>query len=170
MCLICVHLSFSNLVNYINAYILILIRLSFLDGLLKLCRFFVGYGLTLSRVVPLIIFHLKKRFLCKTEEELANAWAPGSFNYATCVPGDMLILTITFCYAVIAPLILIFAIIYFGLGWLLMRNQVNQCPRAINIIQSECHVILGLIYATIHTYHTHILGQTYTLYTPKFGV
>ena len=89
-------------------------------------RFFVGYGLTLSRVVPLIIFHLKKRFLCKTEEELANAWAPGSFNYATCVPGDMLVLTITFCYAVIAPLILVFAIIYFALGWILMRNQVKK--------------------------------------------
>eukprot|EP00250_Pteridium_aquilinum_P020740 c24927_g1_i1 orf=65-2185(+) len=86
-------------------------------------KFFVGYGLTLSRIVPLIIFHLKKKFLCKTEEEIRDAWAPSPFSYATCVPGDMLILTITVCYAVIAPVILPFAIIYFGLGWLLMRNQ-----------------------------------------------
>ncbi|MCO5607012.1 hypothetical protein L7F22_061203 [Adiantum nelumboides] len=86
-------------------------------------KFFVGYGLELSRIVPLIIFHLKRKYLCKTDEEIRDAWAPGSFNYATCVPGDMLILTITVCYSVIAPAILPFAIIYFGLGWLLMRNQ-----------------------------------------------
>lgn len=86
-------------------------------------KFFVGYGLTLTRIVPLIIFHLKKKYLCKTDEEIRAAWAPGSFSYATCVPGDMLILTITLCYSVIAPVILIFAIVYFGLGWLLMRNQ-----------------------------------------------
>ena len=92
-------------------------------------RFFVGYGLTFSRIVPLIIFHLKKKFICKTEEEVKDAWAPGSFDYATCVPSDMLILTITICYSVIAPTILIFAIIYFSLGWLFMRNQVYLRPQ-----------------------------------------
>ncbi|KAI5055700.1 hypothetical protein GOP47_0029616 [Adiantum capillus-veneris] len=86
-------------------------------------KFFVGYGLQLSRIVPLIIFHLKRKYLCKTDEEIRDAWAPGSFNYATCVPADMLVLTITVCYSVLAPAILPFAIIYFGLGWLLMRNQ-----------------------------------------------
>lgn len=86
-------------------------------------KFFVGYGLTLSRIVPLIIYHLKRKYLCKTEEETRDAWAPGSFSYATCVPADMLIFTITVCYSVIAPAILPFAIIYFGMGWLLMRNQ-----------------------------------------------
>ena len=93
-------------------------------------RFFVGYGLTFSRIVPLVIFQLKKKFLCKTEEEIKEAWAPGSFDYATCVPNDMLILTITICYSVIAPTILIFAIIYFSLGWLLMRNQVSSMGKA----------------------------------------
>lgn len=86
-------------------------------------KFFVGYGLQLSRIVPLIIFHLKRKLLCKTDEEVRDAWTPSSFNYATCVPADMLILTITVCYSVMAPTILLFAIVYFGLGWLLMRNQ-----------------------------------------------
>ncbi|KAH7283567.1 hypothetical protein KP509_34G013900 [Ceratopteris richardii] len=86
-------------------------------------KFFVGYGLQLCRIVPLITFHLKRKYLCKTDEEIRDAWAPGSFNYATCVPADMLILTITICYSVIAPIILAFAIVYFGLGWLLMRNE-----------------------------------------------
>ena len=52
------------------------------------------------------------------------AWAPGDFGYATRFPGDMLILTITLCYSVIAPLIIPFGALYFGLGWLVMRNQV----------------------------------------------
>ncbi|KAF2305491.1 hypothetical protein GH714_005716 [Hevea brasiliensis] len=86
-------------------------------------KFFVGYGLELSRVVPLIIYHLKRKYLCKTETELKEAWAPGDFGYATRVPGDMLIITIVLCYSVIAPLIIPFGVVYFGLGWLVLRNQ-----------------------------------------------
>ncbi|CAL9088525.1 unnamed protein product [Musa textilis] len=86
-------------------------------------KFFVGYGLELSRLVPLIIFHLKKRFLCKTEAEVKEAWAPGDFGYATRVPNDMLIITIVLCYSVIAPIIIPFGVVYFGLGWLVARNQ-----------------------------------------------
>ncbi|KAI3709994.1 hypothetical protein L2E82_39767 [Cichorium intybus] len=87
-------------------------------------KFFVGYGLELSRLVPLIIFHLKKKYLCKTELDIKEAWAPGHLGYATKIPNDMLILTIVLCYSVIAPLILPFGAVYFGLGWLVFRNQV----------------------------------------------
>lgn len=86
-------------------------------------RFFVGYGLELSRLVPLIIFHLKRKYLCKTEAEVKEAWAPGNFCLATRVPNDMLIVTIVLCYSVIAPLIIPFGVVYFGLGWLVLRNQ-----------------------------------------------
>ncbi|TKY71936.1 CSC protein ERD4 [Spatholobus suberectus] len=86
-------------------------------------KFFVGYGLELSRIVPLIIYHLKRKYLCKTEAELKDAWAPGDLGYGTRVPGDMLILTIVFCYSVIAPVIIPFGALYFGLGWLILRNQ-----------------------------------------------
>ncbi|XP_060178973.1 CSC1-like protein ERD4 [Lycium barbarum] len=86
-------------------------------------RFFVGYGLELSRIVPLIIFHLKKKYMCKTEAEIKEAWAPGDLSYATRFPGDMLIMTIVLCYSVIAPIIIPFGVVYFGLGWLLLRNQ-----------------------------------------------
>ncbi|CAN1245013.1 CSC1-like protein ERD4 [Linum grandiflorum] len=86
-------------------------------------KFFVGYGLELSRIVPLIIFHLKKKYLCKTEAEVKEAWTPGDLGYVTRIPGDMLIVTLMFCYSVIAPLIILFGVIYFGLGWLLLRNQ-----------------------------------------------
>ncbi|KAI4297301.1 hypothetical protein L6164_037195 [Bauhinia variegata] len=86
-------------------------------------KFFVGYGLELSRIVPLIIFHIKKKFLCKTEAEVKEAWLPGDLSYGTRVPGDMLIVTIVLCYSVIAPLIIPFGVAYFGLGWLILRNQ-----------------------------------------------
>ncbi|KAI4303694.1 hypothetical protein MLD38_039294 [Melastoma candidum] len=86
-------------------------------------KFFVGYGLELSRIVPLIIFHLKKKYLCKTEAEVKDAWFPGDLGYATRVPGDMLIVTIVLCYSVIAPMIIPFGVVYFGLGWLILRNQ-----------------------------------------------
>ncbi|GMH01455.1 hypothetical protein Nepgr_003294 [Nepenthes gracilis] len=86
-------------------------------------KFFVGYGLELSRLVPLIIYHLKKKYLCKTDGEIKEAWEPGDLGYATRVPGDMLIFTITLCYSVIAPIIIPFGVVYFGLGWLILRNQ-----------------------------------------------
>ncbi|KAG7963347.1 hypothetical protein I3843_09G114200 [Carya illinoinensis] len=85
--------------------------------------YFVGYGLELTRIVPLIIYHLKRKYLCKTEAELKAAWFPGELGYGTRFPGDMLIVTIVLCYSVIAPLILPFGAAYFGLGWLILRNQ-----------------------------------------------
>lgn len=87
-------------------------------------RFFVGYGLELLRLVPLIMFYLKKKYLCKTEAEVREAWAPGDLNFATRLPNDLLIVTIVLCYSVIAPLIIPFGVVYFGLGWLITRNQV----------------------------------------------
>jgi hypothetical protein len=89
-------------------------------------RFFVGYGLELSRVVPLVVYHLKKKFLCKTEKELEEAWAPGAFEYQNLVPNDILILMISMAYSVIAPIILLFALLYFAIGYVVLRNQVNQ--------------------------------------------
>ncbi|KAG0605251.1 hypothetical protein M758_9G043300 [Ceratodon purpureus] len=86
-------------------------------------QFFVGYGLELSRVIPLVVYHLKKRFLCKTEKELEEAWAPGPFTYETLVPADILILMISMAYSVIAPIILLFAILYYAIGYVVLRNQ-----------------------------------------------
>ncbi|XP_068320656.1 CSC1-like protein ERD4 isoform X2 [Pyrus communis] len=86
-------------------------------------KFFVGYGLELSRLVPLIIFHIKRKYLCKTEAEVKAAWLPSDLGYGTRVPSDLLIITIVLCYSVIAPLILPFGVLYFGLGWLILRNQ-----------------------------------------------
>ncbi|KAI7986448.1 CSC1-like protein ERD4 [Camellia lanceoleosa] len=87
-------------------------------------KFFVGYGLELSRIVPLIIYHLKRKYLCKIEAERREGWAPGDLGLATRVPGDMLVVTIVLCYSVIAPIIIPFAALYFALDWFVLRNQV----------------------------------------------
>ncbi|KAL1829552.1 hypothetical protein ACET3Z_007964 [Daucus carota] len=107
-------------------------------------RFFVGYGLQLSRIVPFIIYHLKRKYVCKTEAELKEAWTPGDLNYGTRFPGDMLILTIVFCYSVIAPIIIPFGMIYFGLGWLVLRNQ------ALNVLVPS-YESNGQMWPHIHT-------------------
>lgn len=86
-------------------------------------QFFVGYGLELSRVVPLAVYHLKKTFFCKTQKELEEAWEPGPFEYHNLVPNDILILMISMAYAVIAPMILLFALLYFAIGYVVLRNQ-----------------------------------------------
>ncbi|KAL3675248.1 hypothetical protein R1sor_025196 [Riccia sorocarpa] len=86
-------------------------------------KFLAGYGLELSRLVPLIVYHLKKKYLCKTEKEVQEAWAPGPFEYMPNVPNDLLVITLTLSYAVIAPLILPFGLAYYAIGWFVQRNQ-----------------------------------------------
>ncbi|CAA7062349.1 unnamed protein product [Microthlaspi erraticum] len=122
-------------------------------------KFFVGYGLELSRIVPLIIFHIKKKYVCKTEAEVKEAWYPGDLSYATRVPSDMLILTITFCYSVIAPLILVFAVIYFGLGWLILRNQALK-------VYVPSYESYGRMWPHIHT---RILAALFLFQVVMFG-
>ncbi|GLU14253.1 hypothetical protein SLE2022_308340 [Rubroshorea leprosula] len=84
---------------------------------------FLGFGLELSRIVPLTIFHLKKKYYCKTEAEIKASWMPGGLSYGKRVPSDMLVITIVLCYSVMAPIIIPFGVLYFGLGWLVLRNQ-----------------------------------------------
>ncbi|KAL6567275.1 CSC1-like protein erd4 [Orobanche gracilis] len=122
-------------------------------------KFFVGYGLELSRIVPLIIYHLKKKYLCKTEAELKEAWAPGDLGYATRIPGDMLIVTIVLCYTVIAPLIIPFGVLYFGLGWLVLRNQVLKVyvPSYESYGRMWPHIFIRII-ASLILYQLTMLG------------
>ena len=83
---------------------------------------FVGYGLELSRIVPIVIYHLKRKYLCKTESELKEAWLPKDHGYGTRVPSDMLVFTIVLCYSVMGPIIIPFGVVFFGLIWLILRN------------------------------------------------
>lgn len=78
--------------------------------------------------------------MCKTERDVKEAWLPGEVGYATKVPTDLLILTIVICYSVIAPLIIPFGAIYFGLGWLIFRNQVRPLLSIMILISCFCPI------------------------------
>eukprot|EP00897_Mesotaenium_endlicherianum_P009628 jgi/Mesen1/8694/ME000052S08123 len=86
-------------------------------------KFLVGKGLELARISPLIIYTIKRKFLCKTEQELNEAWAPKGLDYAGLVPDDMLVVTLGLCYAVIAPMILPFTVCYFAVSYVVFKNQ-----------------------------------------------
>ncbi|KAL3616858.1 CSC1-like protein erd4 [Castilleja foliolosa] len=122
-------------------------------------KFFVGYGLELSRVVPLIIYHLKKKYMCKTEAEHKEAWAPGDLGYTTRIPGDMLIVTLVLCYSVIAPLIIPFGVLYFGLGWLVLRNQALKVyvPKYETYGRMWPHIFIRIV-ASLILYQVTMLG------------
>eukprot|EP00271_Cylindrocystis_brebissonii_P014221 TRINITY_DN35505_c0_g1_i1.p1 TRINITY_DN35505_c0_g1~~TRINITY_DN35505_c0_g1_i1.p1 ORF type:complete len:740 (-),score=176.05 TRINITY_DN35505_c0_g1_i1:736-2955(-) len=93
-------------------------------------KFLIGDALELSRLVPLVMWWAKKRFLCTTVKEEEEAWAPGPVDYVKHVPQDLLIVTLGLCYAVIAPMILPFTILYFVFNWAIMKNQVLNVYRA----------------------------------------
>ncbi|GMY38011.1 CSC1-like protein ERD4 [Fagus crenata] len=122
-------------------------------------KFFVGYGLQLSRLVPLIKYHLKRKYICKTEAELKEAWFPGDLGYGTRVPGDMLIVTIVLCYSVIAPIIIPFGVVYFGLGWLILRNQALK-------VHVPAYESYGRMWPHMHT---RILGSLILYQLTMFG-
>lgn len=133
-------------------------------------KFFVGYGLELTRIVPLIIFHIKRKYSCKTEAEVKEAWFPGDLKYGTRIPGDLLIATIVLCYSVIAPVIIPFGVAYFGLGWLILRNQALKVyvPSYESYGRMWPHIAVRIIAALV-LYQVTMLGY-FTLkkfyYTP----
>ena len=51
--------------------------------------------------------------MCKTNEEVREAWAPEALEYLSLVPNGLLVAMLGLCYAVISPLILPFAAAYF---------------------------------------------------------
>ncbi|GAQ89689.1 hypothetical protein KFL_005510040 [Klebsormidium nitens] len=106
-------------------------------------RGFIGYGLALSQLIRVVIYLVKLKFTVKTEEDKREAWAPGSFFYGKNVPKDLLIVLLGLCYAVISPIIIPFCIVYFGLGYIINKNQ------ALNVIVPE-YESGGRMYPHIH--------------------
>jgi hypothetical protein len=83
-----------------------------------------GHGIQSARLGPLIVGWIKKKFLAKTEQEIAAAENPGPFDYASTVPGDLLMWTIGAAYAGISSLLPPFAFVYFSTGFLVNRYQL----------------------------------------------
>ena len=85
----------------------------------------MGYGLRLSRVMAWVVYHLKRKFKCKTLQEERETWMPKPLNYAKLMSGDMMVVVIAISYAIISPMILPFTIAYFAFALVIMQNQVS---------------------------------------------
>eukprot|EP00898_Chlorokybus_atmophyticus_P008591 jgi/Chlat1/8733/Chrsp9S08558 len=79
--------------------------------------------LELSRLIPLIIYWIKKKFLAKTDREIAAVGLPPPSPYLNFVGNYCFFLLIGIVYMVIQPLMVLFILLLLGIGLLVMRNQ-----------------------------------------------
>lgn len=98
----------------------------------KASTFFINYimlntfsvfPMKLLTVGPLVVGFLKKKFLAKTPKELLLAEVPPLIDYAVTYSPALLVFIIGYCYASLAPLVLVFATFYFGLGFFVAKYQ-----------------------------------------------
>ncbi|CAB4017129.1 CSC1 ERD4, partial [Paramuricea clavata] len=78
----------------------------------------MGHALRLLRIGPLIVIHIKRKWLAKTARELKNVWAPPCPNYGVMVPNDLYIFVIGVAYCIQAPYVIPFIMLYFGFGYI----------------------------------------------------
>lgn len=61
--------------------------------------------------------------LAKTPREHGSARSPGAFNYGTGYAAPLLIFIIVLEYSTIAPIILVFGALYFGITYVVYKYQ-----------------------------------------------
>ncbi|GAB4859420.1 hypothetical protein Ancab_010886 [Ancistrocladus abbreviatus] len=83
-----------------------------------------GVAGEILRLKALIIYHLKVFFLVKTEKDKEEAMDPGSLGFSTGEPQIQLYFLLGLVYAVVAPILLPFIIIFFGLAYVVYRHQI----------------------------------------------
>ncbi|KAI8001775.1 CSC1-like protein ERD4 [Camellia lanceoleosa] len=114
-------------------------------------KFFVGYGLELSQIVPFIIYHLERKYLCKTEAERKEAWAPGDLGLAT---GYLVICWLSqLSFATLSSLLSSFLLVRYTLplvGLSFEIRQVHQLFRTsralLNIIDKMAFEFLPMLF------------------------
>ncbi|GAB2285253.1 hypothetical protein Dimus_019707 [Dionaea muscipula] len=83
-----------------------------------------GVAGEILRLKPLIIYHLKVFFVVKTEKDKDDAMDPGSIGFNTGEPQIQLYFLLGLVYAVVAPILLPFIIIFFALAYVVYRHQI----------------------------------------------
>jgi calcium permeable stress-gated cation channel len=86
-----------------------------------------GVAGEILRLKPLIMFHLKNFLLVKTEKDREEAMDPGSVGFDTSEPQIQLYFLLGLVYAVVAPFLLPFIIVFFALAYVVYRHQVSLC-------------------------------------------
>lgn len=83
-----------------------------------------GVTAEITRLKPLIVFHLKNAFLVKTEQDREQAMNPGSIEFSSSEPRIQLYFLLGLVYAVVTPIILIFINVFFALAYVVFRHQI----------------------------------------------
>eukprot|EP00457_Paulinella_chromatophora_P007667 gb/GEZN01007691.1/.p1 GENE.gb/GEZN01007691.1/~~gb/GEZN01007691.1/.p1 ORF type:complete len:471 (-),score=109.21 gb/GEZN01007691.1/:102-1424(-) len=95
-----------------------------------LLRTFTTWPLQLLRTWPLILHGWRKLTARVPEEiemlEMEDEKLSWGFDYATCYSIDLLVFTIAFSFAVMTPLILPAALLYFLVAWVATKHELTQ--------------------------------------------
>ncbi|KAL9453691.1 hypothetical protein AB3S75_009323 [Citrus x aurantiifolia] len=83
-----------------------------------------GVAGEILRLKPLIVYHLKNFFLVKTENDREEAMDPGAIGFNTGEPQIQLYFLLGLVYAVVAPFLLPFIIVFFALAFVVYLHQV----------------------------------------------
>ncbi|KAF5741423.1 hypothetical protein HS088_TW10G00420 [Tripterygium wilfordii] len=102
-----------------------------------------GVAGEILRLKPLIIYHLKNFFLVKTEKDRSEAMDPGTIGFNTGEPQIQLYFLLGLVYAVVAPILLPFIMVFFGLAYVVYRHQI------INVYNQE-YESAGAFWPDVH--------------------
>jgi hypothetical protein len=99
------------------------------------------------RILPFIIWCIKRKFLAKSPREIYNVNSPPKYNFATAAADQLLIFTIVLVYNVMAPLIVAFGIAYFVVVYIVERHNLvfvfkNRYQGGGLIWQSQFHMFM----------------------------
>lgn len=93
-------------------------------GILILMRAFVTLPLSLLAPGPLVITFLKRHFAVTTERQLRVVEKAAPICYGQEFPNHLMIFVIATSYAMIQPVIMLFAATYFAIGYLVSKYRV----------------------------------------------
>ncbi|PSC73975.1 ERD4-related membrane isoform B [Micractinium conductrix] len=80
-------------------------------------------SLNLLRLVPLIIFWVKSKFLAGTERAKARLWQDQKLTYGTLIPNDTIAILLGMTFCVVCPIIAPVAVIYFAHNYVVWKYQ-----------------------------------------------
>ncbi|PIN21328.1 hypothetical protein CDL12_05964 [Handroanthus impetiginosus] len=114
-----------------------------------------GVAGEILRLKPLIIYHLKKFFLVKTEKDREEAMDPGSIGFDTGEPQIQLYFLLGLIYAVVTPVFLPFILVFFALAYVVFRHQIinvyNQEYESAGAFWPDVHgrIIVALVFSQL---------------------
>ena len=82
------------------------------------------YGMELLRIVPLILVNVRRKYFAKSSIEDKESWEPPEMWYSAQYAEILLVFIIAMSYSVLAPLVIPFAVLYFGFGYVTWLNQL----------------------------------------------